>query len=99
MPWIPLEASFKLKQVLFEEVQHILSPNVIKDLPDSWQCLKGLDELEEWLEEQKRVSYFYAIQDLDTGELIGLLFFYSEKMDTEKYTLDLRLGYLLKELV
>ena len=96
-PWQVLEKKALSKQRLLQEVNNILSPNVVKDLPDSWQHLHGLNEIEEWVKEQNLESYFYGIEYLESNELIGLLFLYSENEDERNPTLDLRLGYLLKE--
>lgn len=96
-PWRVLEEAELSKHNLLEEVNNILSPNVVKDLPDSWQNLKGLQEIEDWVSEQNQECYFYGLQYLESNELMGLLFLYSENEDIDKSTLDLRLGYLLKE--
>lgn len=96
-PWRVLEESQLSKFKLLEEVKSILSPNVVKDLPDSWQHLYGLEEIEEWVKEQNKECYFYGIEYSESNELIGLLFLYSENEDERNPTLDLRLGYLLKE--
>ena len=96
-PWSVLEEAEFSKQKVLEEVSNILSPNVVKDLLDSWQNLYSIEEIAEWLEQQNQGCFFYGIQYRDSNELIGLLFLYAENEDMDKSTLDLRLGYLLKE--
>ncbi|NPD46119.1 MULTISPECIES: GNAT family N-acetyltransferase [unclassified Lentimicrobium] len=96
-PWQVLEKKALSKQILLEEVNNILSPNVIKDLPDSWQNLNSLEEIEEWVNDRNQEGYFYGIEYLESNELVGLLFLYAENTTLIDDTIALRLGYLLKE--
>lgn len=93
--WIHLEKSFANKDRLLESVLKIMTPNVTKDLPNGWQNLTTIEKVEKWVNDRKKDGYFYAIQLLDSNEIIGFLFLYTENETTESY--DLRLGYLISE--
>lgn len=93
--WNSLEQTSSSIKNLLEDVLKIMTPNVTKDLPDGWQKLNTLEKAQEWVNERKKDSFFYTIQLLNSDEIIGFLFLYTENETTESY--DLRLGYLLSE--
>ena len=95
--WNLLEQTFKSKNNLIEIVLKIMTPNVTKDLPDGWQNLSTIEKAEKWVVDRKNDCNFYAIQTLESNDIIGFLFLYTENVATE-YA-DLRLGYLLTESI
>ncbi len=87
--WQSLEKFVTEKQSLAESVLKILTPNVTKSLPDDWQGIATIEEAQNWINERKEDSNFFAVQLSKTSEIVGFLFLYGEQ--------DLRLGYLLAE--
>lgn len=74
-----------------------MTPNVTKALPDDWQKIDTLSKAENWVNERKADSNFYAISLTETNEIVGFLFLYnSEEIKTLNYLI---LGYLLTESV
>lgn len=92
--WSFVESHEELKEHRIECVLNIMTPNVTKSLPDGWQNLNTIDKAEEWIDDRKNDSYFYAITLTESQEIIGFLFLYATDGIQE-----LRLGYLLGESV
>jgi RimJ/RimL family protein N-acetyltransferase len=74
-----------------------MTPNVTRDLPEGWQNISEVNNVENWVRDRKDESYFYTILKKEHERVIGLLFLYSENEKNEH--VDLRLGYLLIESV
>jgi ribosomal-protein-alanine N-acetyltransferase len=83
------------KEAATKSVLKIMTPNVTKALPDGWQNLNTINKAENWINERKADSNFYAISLKETSEIIGFLFLYNSEEEKN----ELRLGYLLSESV
>lgn len=80
-----------------KEVIEILTPKVIKALPDGWQNITTIAGAQNWIKERDQESHFITIQLSATDETIGFIFLYESNSEQKYY--DLRFGYLLSEIV
>ncbi len=74
------------------KVMSLLSPKVVKPLPDEWQGVNTVTKTINWLEDRKRECALYLISAIHSDTIIGLLFIYPLEN-----TRSLHLGYLIGE--
>ena len=89
--------SYSNQDDLIKSIFEIMTPAVVKALPDGWHNLQTKDKAKRWVEERKAESDFYIIRLTNTNDIIGFLFLYTSKISHGVF--DLRLGYLLRESI
>lgn len=89
--------SYRNNSDLIKSVFEIMTPAVVKSLPDGWHNLQTKDQAKRWIEEREEDSDFYIIRLTNTNDIIGFLFLYTAKFSRGVF--DLRLGYLLRESI
>lgn len=87
------DVSAKLK--FAQEVIRILTPNVTKSLPDGWQNIKSLDQVNNWIFDRANESTFLTVNLRSNKRLIGFIFLF--ETESENKMTDIRFGYLLSE--
>jgi len=95
--WTFIESQTELKNSTTKSVLKIMTPNVTRALPDGWQNLDTINKVKNWIIERKKDSNFYSITLNETNEIIGFMFLYEN--NEIKKTNELRLGYILSELI
>jgi len=78
-----------------ELVSQLLSPEVTKDLPDSWQQVFTGADAKQWVSERDKESSLLLIQDESTQTIIGLMFLHEST--EEDSSVEVRLGYLIAQ--
>jgi [ribosomal protein S5]-alanine N-acetyltransferase len=89
---IPLKKSDFAKKVI-----NILTPKVTKNLPDGWNNINSIASATDWIKNRAEESSFLTVQFGSTKEIVGFVFL-NESVASDNF-IDLRLGFLLSEVV
>ncbi|MEW6981291.1 GNAT family N-acetyltransferase [Colwelliaceae bacterium 6471] len=84
------------KKQVVNAVTNILSPNVVKALPDDWQAITSIEKAQSWLQLRLDESELLVLTLKATNELIGFLLL--SRFDKKQGVSDgIHIGYLLGE--
>ncbi|APD05893.1 ribosomal-protein-alanine N-acetyltransferase [Flavobacteriaceae bacterium UJ101] len=83
------------QQELVQSAQNILTPTVLKSLPDTWHTIHTKEQIINWFKEQLQESIFLIIRLHTNQQIIGYLFLMESIASKDQYTL--QLGYLFSQ--
>lgn len=84
-----------LQEELIQSAKNILTPEVLKSLPDEWQQIHTEQQIIEWIQQQQQESVFLTIRLHSNSSIIGYLFLMETPLSNNQQTL--QLGYLFSE--
>ena len=73
--WTNLYADKESKDIFEKKVISILTPQVTKSLPDGWQNIKTITDVQSWIRHRTEESHFITVQLIPSNELVGFIFF------------------------
>lgn len=83
------------RRVLVEELKNVLTPQVLRHLPEPLQMSEAHPEIDEWVTARAAESDVMLVRDCASDRLLGLLIL-AEFVDSEVLT-TVHLGYLFSE--
>ena len=95
LPWKDYADSSEKVFAFAELVSQLLSPEVTKDLPDSWQQVFTGADAKQWVEDRDEESNLLLIQNQSSKAIIGLMFLHESESDDS--SVEVRLGYLIAQ--
>lgn len=93
--WHSLTSDDWQEQDLAVLVKSILTPQVTRYLPPSWQAPYTLERAEAWIAERDDEGVTLLAVEKSSGNAIGIVILFES--DKDQYGSDLRLGYMLAE--
>lgn len=94
--WKDYLSDTKQMEILAERVVMMLSEKVTKNLPQEWAQIKSITNAKNWIQERDNESYVYIVKNLETHQIMGLLFLNETSKDITGRS-HLQLGFLLSE--
>ncbi len=89
--FIQSNPEINLSKVAFD----ILTPQVTKTLPKSWQHIHSAQDVIDWLTLINNESRFYIVSLKETNKAVGFMFLFEPEDNTPP--IHIRLGYLIRE--
>jgi RimJ/RimL family protein N-acetyltransferase len=99
----PLSRSFADSSKFLQQIPQVLTTEVTKTLPISWQQVEDEMKGRQWLNDRLSEGIVCSITNSSNERLIGFLFLYEQELISARLTqasepfLEVRIGYLLAE--